>query len=83
MPEQSIPLTDPNALNLALNNGNTQSRISADNLSVFQELSQFRIDLDKLCAKLESKFGAGVCTIYLMQDVYTIKAPARLSIVHS
>jgi len=83
MSQQSIPLTDNNGSNQALYNGNTQSRISANNLSVFQVPPQFRIDLDKLLAKLESKFGAGVCTIYLMQDVYTIKAPASLSIVRS
>jgi hypothetical protein len=49
--------------------------------SAIQELPGPRIDLTKLSAKLQSKFGTDRFEIYLSHDVYSVKAPGKLSSV--
>jgi len=49
----------------------------------FQELPNPRVNLTKLSAILRSKFGIGKYEIHLMHDVYSIRAPGRLSLVSS
>ncbi|KAK0621006.1 hypothetical protein B0T14DRAFT_241251 [Immersiella caudata] len=57
-------------------NANTRAYTAAADS---QDLPDYRISLDKLTEKLRSKFGAGAYEIFLMHDVYTVKAPGRLS----
>jgi hypothetical protein len=60
----------------------TESRTAREDTSAsFQDLPGLRISLDKLSAKLRSKFGTGRYQIFLMQDTYSIRAPGRLSMV--
>ncbi|KAK3368272.1 hypothetical protein B0H63DRAFT_488176 [Podospora didyma] len=57
-----------------------QPEVGGDAYLLSQDLPGPRIRLDKLSAKLRTKFGPGTYKIYLIHDVYSIKVPARLSL---
>ncbi len=77
--QSMAPLKDSSGGRQPPHHTNTQST-TAD-ASPFQDLAGHRISLDKLSEKLQSKYGAGAYEIYLMHDVYSVKAPGRLSVV--
>ncbi|GAP89951.1 hypothetical protein SAMD00023353_4400590 [Rosellinia necatrix] len=45
----------------------------------FQDIRKSKVDPGKLVALLRTKFGAGGYEIYTVHNVYTIRAPEKLS----
>ncbi|KAI0439231.1 hypothetical protein F4803DRAFT_554295 [Xylaria telfairii] len=48
-------------------------------ISSFQDIKKAKIDPEKLVALLRRRFGAGRYEIYTIHNVYSIRAPERLS----
>ncbi|KAI0420560.1 hypothetical protein F5X98DRAFT_371528 [Xylaria grammica] len=52
---------------------------SPTNNGSFQDIEKRKVKSDKLMALLTRKFGAGGYEIYTVHDVYSIRAPEKLS----